>query len=193
PPKPAINRRRENVVTDLRHFKKSPKSEPSNMELVEEAVSLGCVKAKVILTKTISLGRWVKLQCQYGCPFYGMRFTCPPCSPNADEMSEILLDYQKAILIQAPQAKQALEIVLALEERYKNKGFHKAFALCATPCDLCETCTIETRCQHPDKARPTMQACGIDVSQTTFNNGWESNGGQTPCSESRPFGMVLIH
>ena len=41
-----------------------------NQELIQEAICLGCTKAKVILTKTISIANWMKLQCQYGCSQY---------------------------------------------------------------------------------------------------------------------------
>jgi len=64
--------------------------------IIKDAQNLGAVKAKVILTRNIHLGNWVKLHCQYGCAYYGKRFTCPPYSPTNDEMSEILMDYEKA-------------------------------------------------------------------------------------------------
>lgn len=167
------------------------KTHTTNQELTDTAISLGCVKAKIILTKTISLGSWNKMQCQYGCPYYGKRFTCPPAAPTVDEMSQILLDYHKAILVQTEHANQIREIVVTLEENFKQKGFHKAFAFSATPCDLCETCTLDTGCQYPGKARPTLHGCGIDVAQTTCNNGW--NATKQSCPESMPVGMVLIN
>ncbi|PIQ95758.1 MAG: hypothetical protein COV67_13125 [Nitrospinae bacterium CG11_big_fil_rev_8_21_14_0_20_56_8] len=177
---------------ELPNVKQFPQSVSINQEIIEEALALGAIKSKIIQTKTIALGSWVKLQCQYGCTHFGKRYTCPPCSPTSDELSEILLDYEKALLIHGGSELKMHEIVLHLEGRFKSKGFYKAFALTPTPCDLCSPCTIETHCQYPDKARPTLQACGINVSQTVQNNGWGNSGPWAPCSSDRNIGMVLI-
>lgn len=185
---------RVSMNKELRNLKViSRKKQTTNQGLAEEAISLGCSKAKIILTKTILLGSWNKIQCQYGCERYGKSFTCPPCSPSVDEMSRILLDYHKAIIIESADTKTLRDIVVKLEESLKSKGFHKAFALSATACDLCETCTLETGCAYPAKARPSLRACGIDVMQTIFNNGWSLTSDMQPCSETLPIGMVLIN
>ena len=177
------------MTSDLDNVRKL-RTNTINQELADKAISLGCTKAKIILTKTISLGSWNKIQCQYGCSNYGKSFTCPPAAPSTDEMSRILLDYHKAILVQTEHANQIREIVVKLEEIFKSKGFYKAFALSAAPCDLCEACTLETGCKYPGKARPTLHGCGIDIAQTTNNNGW--NPTKQSCLDSAPIGMVLI-
>ncbi|MGV7221277.1 MAG: DUF2284 domain-containing protein [Nitrospinales bacterium] len=173
--------------------KNNPTEFRSHQKLISEANDQGAVKAKIILTKDIPLANWVKLQCQYGCEFYGKRFTCPPCSPTSDEMSEVLMDYQKAIIIQMDDSNKVLEAILNLEESLKKQGYYKAFGICALPCNLCEVCTIDTNCQHPEKARPTFQACGMDVPQIMAKLGWTNGKTITPCTDSHPMGMVLIH
>ncbi len=175
-----------------KNIKALPENIRSNQELIQEAIRLGCTKAKVILTKTISMAHWMKLQCQYGCSHYGSLLTCPPYTPNAEEMSEVLVEYDKALLINASPETNVREIVVQLENLLKEKGFNKAFALCGQPCDLCEPCTVATHCQFPDKARPTMQSCGIDVNETIHNNGWDDLGPQAPCTPTHAIGMVLI-
>ena len=174
------------------NIKSLPKNIRLNQELIQEAIRLGCAKAKVILTKTISIAHWVKLQCQYGCSHYGSVLTCPPFTPDAGEMSEVLVEYEKALLINASPEKNIREIVVQLEKLLKEKGFNKALALSAQPCDLCDPCTIATNCQFPKKARPTLRACGIDVNETIHNNGWRDLGQQTPCAPAHAIGMVLI-
>ena len=74
-----------------------------------------------------------------------------------------------------------------------RKMYYKAFGICALPCNLCEVCTIDTNCQHPEKARPTFQACGMDVPQIMAKLGWTNGKTITPCTDSHPMGMVLIH
>ena len=75
---------------------------------------------------------------------------------------------------------------------FKKKGYFKAFALGAKPCDLCNPCTVSTFCQYPEKARPTLQAFGIDVQSTIDKNGWTDLSNQIPCSDSHTIGMVLL-
>ena len=76
------------------NVKKIPKSVSSNQELIKEALNLGCTKAKIVLTQTITMGHWVKLHCQFGCSQYAKLLTCPPCTPDADEMAEIIGEYE---------------------------------------------------------------------------------------------------
>jgi len=174
------------------NVKMIPKSIRSNQELIQEALDLGCTKAKVVLTQTISMAHWVKLHCQFGCSQYAKLITCPPCTPDSEEMTEIIDEYEKALLINAGPDANVQEIVVRLENSFKQKGYHKAFALGAQPCDLCAPCTVSTFCQHPEKARPTLQACGIDVKTTVDKNGWTDLAQQTPCSDSHTIGMVLL-
>ncbi|MCH8207894.1 MAG: DUF2284 domain-containing protein [Nitrospinae bacterium] len=177
----------------LLKLKNMPLEIRQHQEIIDEAHNLGCVKAKVIHTKNVELGNWVKLQCQYGCSYFGKRFTCPPHSPTVDEMSEILLDYQKALVVQAEDSQQIHELILKLEDSLRKKGFYKAFGIVALPCNLCEVCTIDTFCKYPEKARPTFQACGIDVPRIVNHLEWDNGKIITPCTESHNMGMILIH
>ena len=176
-----------------KNIKMIPESIRSNKELIEEALGFGCKKAKVISTKAISLAHWVKLQCQFGCSNHAKLFTCPPFTPESDEMGEILEEYDQALLIYAKDDTNVQEIVLHLETRFKQKGYQKAFALGAQPCNLCDPCTISTFCQYPEKARPTLQACGIDVNTTVSNNGWTEVIQHKPCSDFHPIGIILLN
>ena len=96
------------------NIKALPENIRLNQELIQEAIRLGCTKAKVILTKTISMANWMKLQCQYGCSHYGSLLTCPPYTPDAEEMSEVLIEYDKALLINASPETNVREIVVQL-------------------------------------------------------------------------------
>ena len=155
-----------------------------NQELIQEALNLGCLKAKVITTKTICLAHWLKTQCQFGCPYFGSRLTCPPFTPNLEEVSELLLEYQKAILIEAPDSNKVREIVVSLEDSLKSKGFYKAFGLCATVCNLCEECTIETHCKHPTQARPFHLR--LDVLRQVSHHGDQDHRSRRAGNSRRP-------
>ena len=57
--------------------------------------------------------------------------------------------------------------LLKLERRIFVSGYRKAFLLFLDSCGICEKCTGEkTRCKHPEQARPTPEALGVDVFAT---------------------------
>jgi len=53
-------------------------------------------------------------------------------------------------------------------------GYYKALLFLAGPCTLCKECgkLKGNPCEFGDRARPAMEACGIDVYQTARNNGF---------------------
>ena len=64
-------------------------------------------------------------------------------------------------------------MLVDLEGDVFKDGYYKAFVYLAGPCRLCKECgkVTGTSCNHGDRARPSMEACGIDVFQTARNNG----------------------
>ncbi|MGZ4863924.1 MAG: DUF2284 domain-containing protein [Halobacteriota archaeon] len=70
-------------------------------------------------------------------------------------------------------AKNTLETIAdRLEADAFKKGFKYATAFSAGKCTLCEACAgIGNRCRNPYKARPSMEAMGIDVGETARNAG----------------------
>ncbi len=180
------------MVSDPPKVTPFPSRIVSNQELIAEALEKGCTQVKVIPVKEIALGHWVRLRCQYGCSYFGKRFTCPTFSPDCDEMGDILREYKRALILQTPKSEEVNSVILALESSFKQRGFFKAFGLDALPCNLCETCNIELHCEYPDKARPTLHACGIDVPQTLSNISWDFAVQFQPCTENHSIGMVLV-
>lgn len=188
-PKKWKNNIMESQTSNIRQL---PLAIKSNNEMIQEALSKGASRAKIILTKNIAVANWNRLQCQFGCQHYGKLHTCPPHSPTTDETAEILADYDKALLLYAEANRDMREIAVSLENSFKTKGFYKAFGMCSRPCDLCEICTIDTFCKYPEKARPTLQGCGIDVQRTVFINGWGDVSPNKPCADMQNIGMVLL-
>jgi predicted metal-binding protein len=70
-------------------------------------------------------------------------------------------------------AKNTLETIAErLEAAAFKKGFKYATAFSAGKCTLCEACAgIGNRCRNPYRARPSMEAMGIDVGETARNAG----------------------
>jgi predicted metal-binding protein len=73
-----------------------------------------------------------------------------------------------------PFKLKLLEIVGAVESAAFKKGMRFAAGLVGGSCVLCEQCVTEKSskvCRHPFRARPPMEAVGIDVIKTAQNAG----------------------
>ena len=73
-----------------------------------------------------------------------------------------------------PFKLKLLEIVEAVESAAFKKGMRFATGLVGGSCVLCERCVDDKAsqvCRHPFRARPPMEAVGIDVVKTAQNAG----------------------
>ncbi len=147
----------------------------------EKAIQEGATHAKVIHPSSVVTAPWVRLKCLFGCP-YRMGYCCPPETPAPEQTRAILDSYDRAILFhrEAPRAKDRgeknlkfFDMLVTMEGDMFKDGYYKAFVILAGPCALCKECgKVEgVSCRLPAKARPSMEACGIDVFQTVRNNG----------------------
>jgi len=172
----------------------SKKEAAPYQQWVEAAKRLGAAEAKVIAAASVVTGRWVHLKCQFGCGGYGQRLTCPPYSPTPEQTQQMLGEYRVALLVHVPgdgKWKSIKRIVADLEREVFLAGFYKAFALGSGPCDLCETCNLES-CEHPRQARPAMEAAGIDVYATARGNGFPIEVVKDRSCPQNYYGLVLI-
>jgi len=149
---------------------------------LQESLKNGATNAKPIHPSSVVTAPWVRLKCQFGCP-YKNSHCCPPGTPTPDEMRSILDCYQSAILfhVEAPRTPERgkklqdfFKFLVDLEGEMFKDGFYKAFVLVAGPCSLCKECSKVKGavCYFPQKARPSMESCGIDVYQTARSNGF---------------------
>jgi predicted metal-binding protein len=143
---------------------------------VNKAISVEAWEAKYIKTEDIVTGDWVRLKCQYGCSEYGKTLTCPPYSPTPEYTRKMLESYSTALLIVFQRKGERFypglrKTIAILEREAFLDGYYKAFGMASGPCDLCKKCNINDTCKHSEKARPAMEACGIDVFQTVRNAG----------------------
>jgi predicted metal-binding protein len=148
----------------------------------KKAINEGATDAKVIHPGTVVTAPWVRFKCMFGCP-YKHRYSCPPHTPTPEETRANLDSYNRAILfrVEAPYEKGRskkmvayLDMLVKLEEELFKDGYYKAFVMLAGPCVLCKECGKVTGipCRFPEKTRPAMEACGIDVFQTARDNGY---------------------
>ena len=131
----------------------------------------GIDHAVVVETSRIMTAPWVRMKCQFGCAGYGESLCCPPRTPTPDEMRKILDSYTFGILLHREIKKggkaveRLSETAVDIERALFLDGYYKAWTLGAGPCGGCKTCNMKA-CLHADRARPSMEACGIDVYAT---------------------------
>ncbi|KXA93147.1 hypothetical protein AKJ64_01295 [candidate division MSBL1 archaeon SCGC-AAA259E17] len=154
---------------------------------------MGAEDAELLVPKDeVFTGNWVRLKCQFGCGGYGERLTCPPYSPTPQETRKVLDEYESGILVHFPSEENNLKELMAdLEREAFLSGYYKAFALAAGPCNFCEECNLE-ECEHPHKARPSMEACGIDVYKTARNAGYHIEVVKNHEQSQDYFGLLLL-
>ncbi len=161
--------------------------------LCEEAVRLDATEAKIISVSSIVVEPWVQMKCRFGCSYYNKSKTCPPFAPTYRETRDMLRCYRHAVLIEGqPPGKKFKELLLKLELEANIAGFHKAFAMGAGPCPLCPACPESEPCLMPYHARPSMEACGIDVFQTVRDNGFEVRFLEEKGTYVKYFGLILL-
>jgi predicted metal-binding protein len=102
--------------------------------------------------------------------------------------------YQTALLVHCPgdgNWRSIKETVADLEREVFLAGYYKAFSFGSGPCDLCEECNLE-HCLHPYRARPAMEAAGIDVYATARGNGFSIEVVRDTSCPQNYYGLVLI-
>jgi len=154
--------------------------------------------ALVVETSSVFTAPWVRIKCRFGCPGYGKRLCCPPFTPDYNETRIMLDSYRHAILLHRHWIKdyKALndfnDIVVDLERTLFLDGYYKAFGMGSGPCKRCRICDTSTACRNPEKARPSMESCGIDVFRTARELGLPIRVLREQGEERDTYGIVLI-
>ena len=170
------------------------KAKLPNKELCDLAKKKsGVIDARIIFPPDVETAPWVRLKCQFGCGGYGQCLVCPPFTPTPQEMRKVLDSYKRAILIHFKPEAKVKTIIADLERDIFLRGAWKAFGLGAGPCYLCKKCPVdEEQCRHPERARPAMEACGIDVFSTVKKAGFPIEVVRTTHQCPDYYGLVLV-
>ena len=167
------------------------KKKTPNGPLAQRALDRGALGAKVIDPATVETAEWVRWKCQFGCGGYGTSLVCPPHTPTPSETRDMLDGYKKAVLFEAPLG-EVKKIAASVEREFFLDGHYKALGLGAGPCRLCEECAFDDGCRHPQEARPSMEACGIDVYATARRHGFTIDVVRSPEDPQHYYGLVLV-
>lgn len=177
-------------------------------KLQDKAIKKGATATKIVEVATIKTGSWTHMKCQYGCPNYGLNLCCPPYTPDYATMQKFLSEYKYGIIVEytmpiksqdmqnfatadLKMSNGLLEILLDLEKDAFLSNYYRAFALKAGRCRLCEKCNLE-KCVNPVKARPSLEACGIDVFALANDNGFAMKVITGPITELKIYGLLLV-
>lgn len=177
---------------------------------------------KHISADKIEVADWARWKCRYGCKAYGKHLTCPPYTPTPEETRKLIKEYEKALIARFEDVQPDTEVppahihhflwdailkmhdtMFKLERHAFLSGYYKAFAMGALPCSYCNDCLPERIdfvldkaskrfCEHQDRARPSMEACGIDVYKSVRNVGYEIEVRTSPYEKITFFGLLLI-
>jgi len=153
----------------------------------------GVKDVRIISPSDVLTASWVRLKCQFGCDGYGQCLVCPPFTPTHEEMRGILDGYHRGILIRFEPQATVKKVVADLERNIFLKGSWKTFSLGAGPCYFCRRCPVEEgRCRFPERARPSMEACGIDVFSTAKRADFPIEVVRTRRQSPNYYGLILV-
>ena len=135
----------------------------------------------------------VRAMCAEGkCRAYGRSWSCPPALPSLEELAETIRGYRRGVLLQTVgQLEDSFDLEGMMEAQERHNRAMEAFArdlLAAWPqalvmgagtCTRCEACTYpDTPCRFPELVHPSMEACGLLVSEVCTKNGMDYNHGK---------------
>ena len=168
--------------------------ENSNLESISRfALQNGADASRLITIDQVIVADWVYWKCKYGCPHFGMNLTCPPYSPAPQQTRDLLKDYEHALLVKYDTFQDHHRRLFELEREAFLQGFYSALSFSSGRCRLCDSCVKEIgSCRHPLLARPSMEACGIDVFATSRNAGFDMNVKTSPEQPYHKICLLLI-
>lgn len=190
------------------------------------ALEAGASAAAIIPASDVAIDERVRLKCFVPrCPRAGETPNCPPYAPDLDLVRKAVGRFSWAILFKCDvepieeyvpakdktraEKRRALsfhrkssDVLYELERQAYKDGYHLAMGFGGGSCKdyLCHGLICQFldsgRCRFPQRARPAMEAVGVDVLSLVRNAGWEAYAllddlGQVPCAIT--VGIVFIH
>lgn len=165
----------------------------------EKTLELGATRAVIVQAGDIPVNELVTIKCQVPrCFGYGTCAHCPPHTLKPAELKEYLKKFNWAIFFTLDVPSEVIirdkatikeriaayleiyRIVSEIESLAFYDGYYFAVGFGAgsckhTFCSLQESCAAldGKKCRFPLRARPSMEAVGIDVFKMAADAGWE--------------------
>jgi predicted metal-binding protein len=188
------------------------------------ATESGATDARILKSEQVAIEYRAAAKCSIPkCDIYGTTINCPPYAPSPEAMKKIVAEYEYAIFIRLilPSAEMAyeksldqkkatvdprkiFEIVSRVESRAFYDGYYFAMGFGGGNCKLtfchdaeCNAMTPGKGCRHGLKARPSMEAVGMNAFKMAADVGWDiypigrsTHPDDAPCGSR--LGLVLI-
>ena len=125
------------------------------------------------------------------CGRYGSCWTCPPGVGIPSQLQDKITGYKNAAVFSCKfdledsfdfegmvdGKNTTKKLLFDLKDQLKADGVD-FFALGCGGCELCKKCTYpDSPCRFPDKATPSVEACGINVVELSKKIGIKYNNG----------------
>lgn len=174
--------------------------------LSNTALKLGAYKVAIIDTNAIPLDRAFRDMCaSNACGVYGKCYMCPPDVGEIDELMDKVGQYDYALVYQTVTEledsfdfegmmlakKRTYPLAQKLRTVFHDMHIHTTLHLGAGGCGVCVTCAKITNepCRHPQRAMPSLEAYGVNVSQLAKAADMKYINGQNTVTY---FGAVLF-
>lgn len=130
------------------------------------------------------------------CRSYGRSWSCPPACGSLEELERRCRTFTSGVLVQSVGQREDewdFQAIIRTEKEHKKRFAALTKELCdlggrfmamgAGCCTLCEKCTYpDAPCRFPERVFPSMEACGLLVSQVCKDNGMEYYYGKNSIS-----------
>ena len=146
-----------------------------NQEFIDKCKEIGIHECGILPIEQVPFEHEVREMCAANrCGLYGKKWCCPPGCGTEEECKEKCMKYKNVFVF---STKYDLEDSFDFEGMERARKAHdktdeELLSLLDIPCELagagsctlCEQCTYpDAPCRFPDKARCSVEACGIDV------------------------------
>ena len=174
--------------------------------LCEKIIEKGAFKAAVIKTDDVETDASFRTLCEQNvCGSYGRNWMCPPDAGEINELIGVLHSYEYILVYQSVgtledsfdiegMAEAAInhhKLMYEVRKTADCEKFRRVLYLGAGGCRLCEKCARITNepCRNPERAIPSLEAYGVNVSRLAKAAGMKYINGQNTVTY---FGAVLF-
>ena len=175
-------------------------------DIIASTLSKGATRASIIETSSIKTDRIFRDMCAANaCGVYGKCYMCPPDVGDIEVLMAEIQNYKYALVYQTiaeledsfdfegmiEAKKKSYPLAQSLRKVFADMNISKVLHLGAGGCGVCETCAKKTNepCRFLDKAMPSLEAYGVNVSELAKSAGMKYINGQNSVTY---FGAVLF-
>ena len=148
-------------------------------EIVQFAKQKKYDNIAIIDTSDITFESELRAFCESNaCGKYGTSWCCPPGCGDAETLKKKILGYKKGMVVQKiypledsfdlegmrDASYKFNELFYGMDDFINNSYKEDHYSLKASSCKLCDKCRYpDQECKNPEKARPSVEACCINV------------------------------